>query len=264
MAQNNSLLDLTRYQYDNKLLKKFVENSRPALEDFISQQDKYGGSKRRNIDDILNRISNKTFKAYALPENIYSKVLGESNISSGGFHQGDNVYLKGLYGNRGIGHELGHELYGHQAEGDESVGKMSFYNKLDRALKGWLPSFSRYSERPKIASILNTARRKDAYSKFSDRGEYNKRMIDATYNPKFADAPFDYLENAMWSLQDQDTKNAMLSNVLNSIKTKGGDYNVYDKRSLKAKDFRSSFKEAREKGLDVFEWDGNKYSTNLK
>tara|TARA_R110002051_G_scaffold325346_2_gene427254 strand:+ start:273 stop:1292 length:1020 start_codon:yes stop_codon:yes gene_type:complete len=271
IKENNTLLDLTKYQYNDDLLKKFVKNAEPALIDFVKQQNKYGGNEKRSINDILDRISDKSLKAYALPDDVYEKVHGEESASSsGGFHREGNdggsseIYLSGLYGNRGIGHEIGHELFGHQSENDSSVGKMSFYNKLDRLLKGWLPSFSKYSERPKSTSIDNTKRRKSGYKKFEDRKQYNKRMKAGKYNPKFADAPFDFLEEAMWNLQDEATKNAMMSNVLNSVKTKGGNYNVYDKRSLKAKDFRNAFKEARQIGLDIFEWDGKKYSTNLK
>lgn len=254
---------LPRYQYDPELLAKFTENARPALLDFVKQQDRYGGEARRSVDDIVNRVKNQELKAYAVPEQMYGEIRGDTGgLSSGGFHWGNEIYMKGTGGSSGIAHELGHELYGHKGT-SESVPKMNWYNKLDRKLKGWLPSFSKYAERPKFTSIDNTARRQDAYSSFSDRDQYNQRMRTGDYNPKFADAPFDHLGSKMWELQDQATKDAMLSNVLRTVKTKGGDYGKYDKRSLKAKDFRYAFKEAREQGLDQFDWDGRKYSTEL-
>ena len=253
---------LPRYQYDPELLAKFTENARPALLDFVKQQNKWGGDPDRSVDEISERIRSQDLQAYAVPEEMYGKIRGTGGLSSGGFHAGNQIYMKGTGGCGGIAHELGHELYGH-AEGSESVPKMNWYNKLDRKLKGWLPSFSKYAERPRFTSIENTPRRESAYMNFSDRTGYNERMKSGDYNPKFADAPFDHLSNAMWNLQDQPTRDAMLSKVLRTVKTKGGDYGKYDKRSLKAKDFRYAFKEAREQGLDQFDWDGRKYSTKL-
>tara|TARA_R110000744_G_scaffold40374_6_gene91614 strand:- start:8789 stop:9568 length:780 start_codon:yes stop_codon:yes gene_type:complete len=258
MANEN----LSRYQYDPGLLTQFTQNARPALLDFIKQQNRYGGSSERSVNSMVDRVSSQDLKAYALPENQYNNMRGESNLSSGGFHKGDEIFLKGKYGDRGIGHELGHELYGH-AEDSESVPKMNWYNKADRLLKGWLPSFSKYAERPSYTSISNTKRRRAGYDKFENRGNYNQRMRTGEYNPKFADAPFDYLQKSMWDMQDKETTDAMLSNVLSTVKTKGGDYGKYDKRSLKAKDFRYAFKEARASGNNQFEWDGRKYSTEL-
>ena len=254
---------LPRYQYDPELLAKFTENARPALLDFVQQQNRWGGDPDRSVDDISERIRSQELQAYAVPEDMYGQIRGDTGgLSSGGFHSGNQIYMKGTGGSGGIAHELGHELYGHRG-GSDSVPKMNWYNKLDRKLKGWLPSFSKYAERPRLTSIENTPRRESAYMNFSDRTGYNERMKSGDYNPKFADAPFDHLSNAMWNLQDQPTRDAMLSKVLRTVKTKGGDYGKYDKRSLKAKDFRYAFKEAREQGLDQFDWDGRKYSTKL-
>ena len=49
--------------------------------------------------------------------------------------------------------------------------------------------------------------------------------------------------------------------VVETVKTKGGDYKVYKKESKKAKSFQTAFAEA--KGKD-FTWDGRKYSGKTK
>lgn len=49
-----------------------------------------------------------------------------------------------------------------------------------------------------------------------------------------------------------------------TIRTKGGDYNIYKKSSLKAKSFRAAFKSARKAGKKTFTWNGKKYSTKVK
>ena len=48
------------------------------------------------------------------------------------------------------------------------------------------------------------------------------------------------------------------------VETKGGDYPVYKKKSLKAKSFREKFAEERKKGSKEFEWKGRKYHTRTK
>jgi hypothetical protein len=257
--------DLSRYQYDPSLLSEFIEAGKPALIDFVERGEKWGGTPQRSIEDIMQRISSGEMKTYGLPKDLYSEVRGPTELSSGGFHGTrdgqEGIFLKGQRSGGGFGHEIGHEFYGHRPSG--TVPEMNWYNKLDRKLKGWLPSLSKYAERPKFTSIENTPRRWMGYSGFEDREEYNKRMLTGEYNPKFGDAPFDYLKNAMWNLQDQSTRDAMMSNVLETVETKGGDYGKYDKRSLKAKDFRYAFKEARQEGLKEFDWDGMKYTTEL-
>ena len=252
--------DYSRYQYDPSLLAEFFESAKPALLDFTKQQKKHGGVPRRNVEDIYSRLAGGKLKAYALPEELYKQKYSSAGGqgSSGGFHGGDEIFMRGLYGDKGIAHEFGHELYGHQA-GAGGVPKLNLYEKLDRRLKGWLPSSSKYGEFPSRIPIEGEA----GYSRFKSREAYNKRMREGNYHPQFADAPFEVLEKAMWNLQDQSTKDAMLSIGLETTHTKGGDYTRYDPRSLKAKDFRGAFREARKSGLKEFDWDERKYSTAL-
>jgi len=48
------------------------------------------------------------------------------------------------------------------------------------------------------------------------------------------------------------------------VKTKGGDYPMYEKKSDEAKSFRSAFAAARKGGAKTFMWEGRKYTTELK
>ena len=253
--------DYSRYQYDPSLLSEFYESAKPALLDFTKQRGRHGGVVQHSVEDMYKRLAAGKLKAYALPKELYQQERGEANLltgGSGGFHRGDEIFTKGIGGDRGIAHEFGHELYGHRA-GTRGVPKLNPYQKLDRKLKGWLPSLSKYGERPSIIPIKN----REGYSSFDSREQYNQRMREGNYHPQFADAPFEVLEKAMWNLQDQSTKDAMLSIGLETTHTEGGDYTRYDPRSLKAKDFRGAFREARKSGLKEFDWDERKYSTAL-
>ena len=49
-----------------------------------------------------------------------------------------------------------------------------------------------------------------------------------------------------------------------SVKTKGGEYGVYKKKSAAAGSFRSAFAKARAAGKKTFTWDGKKYTTKMK
>jgi histone H1/5 len=49
-----------------------------------------------------------------------------------------------------------------------------------------------------------------------------------------------------------------------TVKTKGGDYPVYAKKSDKAASFRKAFAAARKSGKKTFTWDGRKYNTKVK
>ena len=48
-----------------------------------------------------------------------------------------------------------------------------------------------------------------------------------------------------------------------TVKTKGGDYGVYAKKSRTAQSFRDAFRDARKSGAKIFEWKGKKYSSAL-
>lgn len=49
-----------------------------------------------------------------------------------------------------------------------------------------------------------------------------------------------------------------------SVKTKGGEYKIYKKKSKSASSFRSAFADARKSGKSIFTWRGRKYTTKVK
>lgn len=49
-----------------------------------------------------------------------------------------------------------------------------------------------------------------------------------------------------------------------TIKTKGGEYPVYKKKSKSAQNFRSAFAAAKKAGKKTFTWQGRKYTTKTK
>jgi hypothetical protein len=55
-----------------------------------------------------------------------------------------------------------------------------------------------------------------------------------------------------------------LSKKQDTVKTKGGDFDVYKKKSMAGKNFRSEFSKARKAGKKSFMWDGRSYSTKTK
>ena len=59
-------------------------------------------------------------------------------------------------------------------------------------------------------------------------------------------------------------KKKVSNKPVSTVKTKGGDYPVYKKDSGKAKNFRETFAAAKKAGKATFEWDGRKYTTEVK
>lgn len=53
-------------------------------------------------------------------------------------------------------------------------------------------------------------------------------------------------------------------NPVKTVKTKGGDYPVYKKKSISAQSFRQAFRAARQAGKKIFTWRNRKYTTELK
>ena len=49
-----------------------------------------------------------------------------------------------------------------------------------------------------------------------------------------------------------------------SVKTKGGEYGIFKKKSAAAGSFRSAFAKARAAGKKTFTWDGKRYTTKMK
>ena len=60
------------------------------------------------------------------------------------------------------------------------------------------------------------------------------------------------------------TRSATSEVPAKTVKTKGGNYPVYQKKSATAQSFREAFRSARKSGAEIFTWRGRKYTTKIK
>ncbi len=161
-----------------------------------------------------------------------------------------------------VGHEFGHGFAGHRPGGHalgEEGGKipdLNLYQKADRFLKGWLPSFSKHGVRP--------------FQKANKRELWD----EAGYDPHYGEHQFDMLgeafEKALTPIQKRrlTTGNVPLEgggtySEAPYADLAQGDYQVYDKLSNKAADFRSAYAKARADNQKTFTWDDRLYSSDL-
>ena len=188
--------ELQRYLLDQGLVNEYLQYAQPHLLSFVNQQQRRrpftrgGYEPKRSVEDIMSRGESGTLRVYhGIPDDLYSSLRGAGAGQSGAFHQGDNIYIRKA-AHQSLGHELGHELYGHSPEHGSSVPELSRYQQLDLKMGGWLPSASKYGIRP--PSIFPNVKG----SRMS-REDYNERIVDKGYNPEFADAPFNILHRAI-------------------------------------------------------------------
>ena len=159
------------------------------------------------------------------------------------------------------GHEFGHAFAGHRpgghALGEESgkVPDLNLYQKADRFLQGWLPSFSKHGVRP-------------------FKGNRRELWDEAGYDPHYGEHQFDVLGEAFANTLTPIQKRRL--NTGNIPLTEGGtysespyedlsvgDYKVYDKLSNKAQNFRDAYAQARSDKQKTFTWDDRLYSSDL-
>ena len=190
-----------RYRLDPSVLNQYMQYAVPSLIDFSRGQSARGvftggqPQAQRSVEDIMHRTQSEKLKVYhGIPIETYKEIGGDPT-QSGAFHRGEDIYIRegsSLQGS--LGHELGHELYSHRA-GEGGVPKLSKYQELDLKLGGWLPSISKYGVRPPsvFPEVKGTTR---------GREWYNERMRSGAgtgqpYNPEFADAPFNLLNQSI-------------------------------------------------------------------
>jgi len=184
---------------------QYIKGAKPVLMDFLEQGEDWGGistagmqdgqpQQLNSYDELYRRAAENELKAYYIDDKdlydkIYAGYFQKPNTSSSGFHSGDDIFMSGKPENAAytLAHETGHEFFGHAYEGNKtsSVPELTKYQKLDRALLGFLPSFNEYAFRPDYIPMKPEMKRN-----FNSRASYNKRMRDKKYNPLFADAPF--------------------------------------------------------------------------
>ena len=177
------------------------------------------------------------------------------NINPKSFDQGTNVGMI-------PGHEFGHAFAGHSpgshalGEASARIPELNLYQKADRFLKGWLPSFSKHGARP------------------FQKGNKRELWDDAGYDPYYGNHQFNMLGEAFEQTLSPIQRRRL--NTGNIPLAEGGtyseapyedlaqgDYKVYDKLSNKASDFRSAYKSARDAGDKTFTWDDRLYSSDL-
>lgn len=261
--------ELEKYQIDPSLMKEFVTQSKPEIDDFVKSKTRKpkflfsSGEPQTTSDNLSRMVDSGQLQAFTLPEEKYDEMFdikeGPRHLGEGGRNVNGKIYMRGTTPSnaRGIGHEILHQFFGHQA-GVEGTPKLNPYQKLDIALGGILPSFSKHGYRPSFFP------KGKGMEEFENRKDYNERIREKGYHPIYADAPFKVGQDSMLEALADRTKAGVLSTPMSTVQTKGGDYDVFETRSIKARDFRSAFKEARKKKLPTFEWQGRLYSTELK
>ena len=190
-----------RYRLDPSVLNQYMQYAVPSLMDFSRGQSARGiftggqPQAKRSVEDIMARAQSEELKVYhGIPIETYREIGGDPS-QSGAFHKGENIYIREESSlQKSLGHELGHELYGHTA-GTGGVPKLSKYQELDLKLGGWLPSISKYGVRP--PSVFPKVK-----GMTKGREWYNERMRSGAgtgqpYNPEFADAPFSLLSQSI-------------------------------------------------------------------
>ena len=260
---------MEQYQIDPSLMQEFVDQSRSEVDKFLKSKTRKpkglfsSGDPERTADDLARRIYSGQLQAFTLPEEEYDERFGieegPRHLGEGGRNVDGKIYMKGMDPEsvKGVGHEVLHEFFGHEP-GKGGVPKLNPYQKLDMALGGILPSFSKHGYRPSFFP------KGKGMEDFKSRKEYNERVRELGYHPQYADAPFKVTQDSMLEALTGRTRAGVLSTPMSTVETRGGDYDVFEKRSIKARDFRSAFKEARKNNLPTFEWQGRLYSTEMK
>ena len=69
---------------------------------------------------------------------------------------------------------------------------------------------------------------------------------------------------ATYAITGQPSVKKVTKKVPKVVKTKGGEYPVYKKKTKAATGFRAAFAVARKAGKKIFTWQGRKYTTKVK
>jgi len=275
------------YLMNNDILADVFRDATPQYEEFIGERKK----PMRTVEQARQRIESNQLPWYILPEEVYDKHMEGEGLSSGGYHGGDKIVLKGtgrgvstspikevvkteggdypVYGeNVGdpqnverIGetlvHELGHEFYGHRARrGDEAQWVKE--NGGGRR-KYTPPERTLYQKADRFLDgwLPNFgqkyAQRPNLLLQAQDT-ERNKREIRYNKRMQKGDYHPQYSDLPFYDLEQSVTlAPETLAKIGKAVA--GPD---------KAKEFRTAFRSARKRGDAVFTWDGRKYTTELK
>jgi len=215
---------------------------------------------KNNYDDLLqavqggnltmNRVPSKQWESHTDNKSRLGYYVPDPSTGGGTITVPENV------SDQTIGHELLHYFSGHK-EGGRNVPKMNPYIKADVALKGWLPSLHPAGRRPTMKgdNIFSNIWNKHLATKST------KHSNKEGYHPWFDEHAFD-------KFAGESTPVNILKQALTvsekPLRTDKNNYPIYDKKSEKAQDFRTAFRNARKQGQDIFTWDNRDYTTELK
>lgn len=240
-------LDLLALVTSNEQLLKDWAKQRPAI--------------NPSYEDLLKAVKNNEISKQIYPDKDWGGAKKEYNMGGnvGAFYQPGSQTMHLPEKNVGTSaepHELLHYFSSHKNKTDEpfyrGVPQINPYIKADIKMKGWLPSFHPAGRRPTIKGDSTLAK---AWNKRFATGQ-TKYSNEEGYHPWYDEDAFDKTSNKMLESYN-------LSKGNQPVKFKD-DYPIYNKQSDKAQSFRNTFSTARESGAKTFEWDGRKYTTELK
>ena len=252
-----------------------------ANEDLLKRWVRQRPSITKTYDDLLADVRAGNIKQHVHSEDSFKKESGKywnANQNVAAFYMpvgraGDIHYPEG--GEGSLPHELLHYFAGHKANTAGVPEKINPYIKADMALGGWLPSLHPAGRRPTLPGSNrfsnwwneNMATKQTKYSNDPQKTgiPFLKRSEDRTraYHPWFDEHAYDTTadkmkENVLKYISDQQK-----TTKEKPVKYDKNMYPIYPKQSAKAQSFRDAFRDARRQGLDIFDWENRKYTTEL-
>lgn len=219
----------------------------------------------RSYNDLVSDLQKGNIKFNPVPrenwkQHLTDKTSFEPERNIGAYYSGDDtIHFPGdEQGTGHFPHEIKHYFASHRPGKRGTPKKINPYIKTDVALKGWLPSLHPAGRRPTLPEgplgIGKWWNKKMA----TKQTEYSNKY---GYHPWFDEQAFDNGHDDSRGLLDLTIPK---DKPVDWVKTKGGDYPIYEKESKTAQTFRDAFSAARHGGEDIFEWEGRKYTTEVK
>ena len=260
-----------------------------ANEDLLKGWVRQRPSITKTYDDLLADVRAGNIKQHVHSEDSWKREAGKSftpkqNVAAfyrGSGGAGEIHYPEG--GEGSLPHELLHYFAGHKAGSAGTPERINPYMKLDMALGGWLPSLHPASRRPTLPGSNrfsnwwneNMATQQTEYSNDPKKTgiPFWKRSEDPSraYHPWFDEHAYDSTadkmkENVLKYISDQEkTRKQHKTQQIQEkpVRYDKNMYPIFPKQSAKAQSFRDAFRDARRQGLDIFDWDNRKYTTEL-
>jgi hypothetical protein len=247
------------------ILMKYVKENEQDLRRWVDVRPTVEKSYDQLVSDIeqgsvgFNPIPRENWEEYIANETSYTPGRNVGAF----YRKRDNAihFPEDKSGVSTFPHEIKHYFASHKTGEKGGYGtpqKINPYIRTDMTLKGWLPSLHPAGRRPTLPEgplgIGKWWNEKMATkkTKYSDKYDYHPWFDEHAFSQGGIDAR---------GLLDLTTPK---DKPIDWVKTKGGDYPIYEKESKTAQTFRDAFSAARHGGEDIFEWDGRKYTTEVK